>query len=264
MPRNVFHVQVLVTQRCNAVCLHCDKAVGLARLSDIEMTEVKMSEFVDRILYEKFNVVRLSLSGGEPVVNKELQGIINQAARIPTLHICRVLTNALQSTQEKRDAIQFPDDRFIWNPSPLDDTTDPKSGKNTRGVRYRNHIHVPFFVSPADLGLEAKFENCTVKNFCGKGLDNNGWSMCGQAPILGRILGIDPYPKHGTIKQKVRTPIEEICRHCIYGMDLNKTEKKRLLLSHQDNPISPTFRKAFERPPAVYSLSHAKVTANGT
>lgn len=256
------HVQVLTTQRCNAVCDHCDKAVGLAKLSDIEMTGEKMCEYVDDLIEQRVRVNRLSLSGGEPVVNRELQEIIDESARVPGLKLCRILTNDLNSTREKRSKIKLPDERFQWHVAPLDDLDDPKSGKNKKGVRYRDQRHFPFWISPADIGIEASFHNCSVRKFCGRGLDNMGWSMCGQAPILGRVLGIDPYPKDGTILEKVNQPIEEICKHCVYGMGLPKREQHHELWK-QPFTISPTYQKAFKRKPANFvQLSMEKVKCN--
>ena len=202
--RGQLRLQILVTQRCNAVCLHCDKAVGYAKLPDIEMTAELMREFVDEAIAEGITFDRVSLSGGEPIVNKELQGIINEVARIPGMTWCRVLTNVLDSTKKKRLGIKFPDRRFKWTESPIDDTANPKSGKNMPGVRYRDRVHHPFWISPADLGIEATYHNCNIRNVCGRGLDNSGYSICGQAPILGRILGIDPYVRKTGVGIKKR------------------------------------------------------------
>ncbi len=253
--RRTHRLQILITQRCNAICLHCDKAVGLANMPDMEMTTKQMRQYVDQILAEKFPTGRLSITGGEPIVSRHLQGILYEVARLPVPKI-RVYTNDLNSTREKREAIELPDDRFVWNPSPLDDLDNPLSGKNKKkdadgkAIRYRQRTHTPFWISPADIGIESKWEYCTVKDFCGKGLDGMGFSMCGQAPIIGRVLGINPYPKEGTILEKVLKPVEEICKHCIYGMDMGKGDKKKLLLSYGIEQ-SDTFARAFEGKPVL-------------
>ncbi len=238
------HVQALVTQRCNAICDYCDKAVGLAKMPDIEMTAALMRHYVDQVIQEGVIVSRITLSGGEPILNKELQDIIYEASRLPGLLNGRVLTNDLAKTKEQRGTYDMPEP-FHWSPSPLDDPYNPTSGKNQRGIRYRNRTHVKYFVSPADIGVEANFENCTVKSHCGKGLDNNGWSMCGQAPILGRILGVDPYPQEGTILERVNKPIPEICRHCRYGV----AKGQKHLVDEYPGDISPTFAEAFSQKP---------------
>lgn len=248
-------LQVLITQRCNAVCTHCDKGVGLAKMPDIEMTGEDMRRCVDAIKTENLEFKRVSISGGEPIINPHLQEILNEAAKIETMYRCRVLTNGLNSTKERREAIKLPDERFAWAPGYLDDLDDPKSGKNKRGVRYRDAVHWPFWISPADLGYEAKFENCGVRSFCGRGFDNNGFSMCGQAPILGRVLGINPYPAAGvSVREHIETAMPEICKHCMYGLKHNpKKRDKNDLFKHvtlevaKGNlpPMSETYTKVF-------------------
>lgn len=241
--RDRFRVQVLVTQRCNAVCENCDKAVGLARMPDMEMTSEDMGRYVDQMLAERFPVTHVSVSGGEPVVNRELQGILWEIARLRARKV-RVYSNGLTSTQERRDSITLPDERFAWKVSPLDDVDDPTSGKNViPDDRSRRHVHLPCWTSPADVGVESSFWSCTVKCFCGKGLDKNDWTMCGQAPILGRVLGIDPYTQADTIREKVLTPIQEICRHCPWGIVAGKKAKQQFFRKH--NGMSKTYRRAF-------------------
>lgn len=262
--RRLFHVQVLVTQRCNAVCLHCDKAVGYARFPEIEMTEQLMKEYVDRAIAEDFKINRITLSGGEPILNHELQGILNQCGRLPYVDQGRVLTNDLNRTREQRSKIRMPNSKFDWAPAPLDNLDDPKSGKNKPGVRYRDRTHMPYWISPKDYGVESKFEWCSIRNFCGRGLDNVGWSMCGQAPILGRILSINPYLKRDTITEIVDTEVKGMCEHCIYGVykgEHNKAKRTAVEKFARDLGVekSPTFEKALANKPQVYTISTEKV-----
>lgn len=241
-------LQILVTQRCNAVCLHCDKAVGYAKLDDLDMTEDRMRGFVNLMKKQQIAFVRVSLSGGEPVLNPELPGIIGQANRIPGCRMFRVLTNDMTRTKERRDAIKFPNHRWHWIPAPLDDLSDPLSGKKKTGVRYKDRFHQPFWNSPKDLGLEATFEDCGVRVWCGKGLDACGFSMCGQAPIIGRVLGIDPYPNHirDSVYDHITKPIPEICEHCMYGCTKADAEATWERIEKGELPdMSETYNKAF-------------------
>ena len=240
-------LQILVTQRCNAICKHCDKAVGYARLSDIEMTEDLMRGFVNEMIRQRISFLRVTLSGGEPIVNRELPGIIGQANRIRGCKDFRVLTNDLHSTAEARAAIKFPNRRWRWAPAPLDDLNDPKSGKNNPGVRYKNRVHLQFWTSPKDIGLKATFEDCGVRVWCGKGLDSCGFSMCGQAPIIGRVLGINPYPNHvkDSIFGHISKPIPEICEHCMYGCTKADAEATWERIEKGELPdMSPTYDRA--------------------
>lgn len=202
-------LEIAVNQRCNAQCEHCNRAIGLATFTELEMTAEQMGRAVDRMNEQGTDIHYITFGGGEPVMNKQLQGILNEARTLKWLNrrgSARVLTNDMPSTAELRGAIKLPDDRFRWVPSPLRNPTDPKSGKDK---------HEPFFVSPKDVGLTSKFVNCGVKGWCGKGLDACGWSMCGIAGTLGRLLGINPYTHKGFTKKE--TP--GICQHCIYGLE---------------------------------------------
>ena len=236
-------LQMLVTHRCSARCEFCDKAVGYAKLPQIEMTEEDSRKAVDELLVQNIVVRRLTISGGEPCLNRELQGIVNQVARL-NCNI-RVLTAGQPITEHLRNKIVFPSRHFEWVISPLDDPLNPKSGKNNRK---KKRFHRPYWISPSDIGLEATWEKCEHRGWCGKGLDNNGWSMCGQAPILGPILGIDPYLPlvNGDVFKHVNTAMNEICKHCQYG--LNKKERNGIYKEFDKGklpPISETFKNAF-------------------
>lgn len=194
-----------VNQICNAQCEHCNRAIGLARFKELEMTAEQMGRAASKMMDQRLRIIRLTLGGGEPVMNPELQGIIDEAAgRLPDLKDGRVLTNDMPHTKEKRAAIKLPHN-FRWVPSPLRDPFDAKSGKDS---------HEPFFISPKDLGMRSKWSQCRVKGWCGKGLDACGWSMCGIAGTLGRLLGIDPYSRDGQTSKEVKG----ICEHCVYGL----------------------------------------------
>lgn len=211
-------IECHVTTRCNAVCIHCDAGVGYMKIRNSDMTRDQMRRAVDMLIEQNVTVNRFTFCGGEPVVHPDLQGLIDEADRIPGVRRgFRVLTNGLNSTAEKRVAIKLPP-RFKWIVNALDDPDDPLSGKNDPTKRPNLRYHKPFWISPADIGLEASWENCTVRGWCGIGLDSNGWSVCGKARMLGELLGIDPCMRDGDIMQHVRTPVPDICRHCQYGL----------------------------------------------
>lgn len=235
----VQRVQLLVTQRCNARCDQCDKAVGYAKI-DLEYTAAMMAEHTQQMHDQHIHLRKMTISGGEPVMNAELQDILFAA---PPVSEGRLLTNGLPSTQAKRDAITLPPN-WRWIPAPLDNPSDPLSGKSIP-QETRPRVHHTYWVSPADYGFSSEFEKCGTKYWCGRGLDAGGWSMCGQAPILGKLLGVDPYPADPEVDilSHVMTPVPEICKHCKYG--LTRTEQKQMDRVITD-PVSPTFQRAFE------------------
>ncbi len=245
--RKRIRVECTITYRCNAVCFACNKAVNLAKFPNTEMTTDQMRRAVDQAIDQNVHITRFTVSGGEPIVHKELQTIVDEVCRLPGLGQCRVLTNSLNSTKEKRDAIKLPK-QANWVEEPLDDSDDPLSGKNKPGARLRNRVHFPFWISPADLGLKSNWEKCPVRGWCGKGLDSSGWSMCGKAGEFGRLHGINPHMREGDIFKHVNTPINDICKHCVYGLGKTGQAKLNKAVTKGEIPytMSPTYVKLFK------------------
>lgn len=241
-------VECNITQRCNARCQHCNKAVGYADGLLKDMTVEQVTRAIDQLIEQEIHITRFTFCGGEPVLHTGLQDMIYEVDRLPTLHLGRVLTNGLDASKSLRERIKLPE-RFRWVVNPLDDTSDPYSGKNNPNARGNRRVHSPFWISPADIGMESKFENCTVRGWCGIGLDAEGWSMCGKAVMLGKLLGIDPTMKEGDIRKHINSPINEICKHCQYGLP-GKRIKKKIAKQYRTGElpeISETFDRAFAR-----------------
>lgn len=226
------------------------------------MTVEQIRKAVDQLISQRIVVSRFTFCGGEPILHPDLQEMIDEVARLRTIRWGRVLTNGLPGTKAKRDRIKLPY-RFSWVENPLDNPDDPMSGKNDPTKRGNGRAHSPFWISPADVGMEAKFENCTVRTWCGAGLDSSGWSMCGKAVMLGKLLGIDPTMREGDIQKHIDTPIPEICKHCQYGlggprkrlkkgkggprMNLLAADIEQRYRSGELSAVSETFEKAFNQ-----------------
>lgn len=242
-------IEANVTFRCNAICEDCNKAVGLAKFDNTDMTVEQMKGFIDQIIEQEIYVSRFTFCGGEPILNKNLQGLIDEVARLKTLKVGRVLTNGLKATEHLRSKIKLPNKRFVWIVNPLDDITDPLSGKHDPNKRPNRRFHKPFWISPDDIGMKASFEHCTVKGWCGVGLDPSGWSMCGKAVMFGKLLKVENVAKKDCdIIQHVRTGIEDICKHCQYGLPNGEKDEDVILrryLSGDLPHISQTFKEAF-------------------
>lgn len=244
------------TYRCNAQCWACNKAVGLAAFPNCDMTADQMRRAIDQLLDQKVRVLRFTFCGGEPILNRDLQLLIGEVSRLTTLRRCSVRSNGLESTRKRRSKITLPK-RFRWGIAGLDNPADPTSGKTN--CKKRRRIHEPFWISPADIGMEASFENCGTRGWCGFGLDCHGWSICGKATVLGKLFCVDPTMQEGDIEHHVSTGINEICRHCQYGLP-RRRDARRIWRAHKEGKlpdISPSFEKAFARH-AVAPVEFAK------
>lgn len=208
------------------------------------MTAAHVERAAAQVKEQRHRFLRVTVSGGEPVLNRELQGIVDAAARIPGNKEGRLLTNDLPGTAALRAKIVLPD-KWHWVAAPLDDPSNPLSGKNDPTARANRRVHWPYFVSPADIGMDATWEKCETRGWCGKGLSPGGWSMCGQAPILGKLFGVETETWEGDLKKHVNTPIPEICRHCIYGLTRGEQTALRKRWQAGEFPdVSPTFEAA--------------------
>lgn len=252
-------IECNITMRCNAVCEHCNKAVGLAKFRNADMTPEQMRRAVDMLINQKIDVRRFTFCGGEPIAHPQLQELIYEADRLPGVRYgFRVLTNGLRSSEDKRAAIKLPK-RFQWIVNAIDDIDDPLSGKKNPLARPNRRYHTPFWVSPADMGLEATFENCTVKGWCGIGLDSTGFAACGKMRMFSELLGVKgACITEGDIMQHIAIPQPEICRHCQYGLPLGGRAGRRqkgmkgpaheidkAVRAGKMEAISPTFVAAF-------------------
>ena len=65
-------IESTITFRCNAVCWGCNKAVGLSSFTkDTEMTSAQMRRAVEQANKQGLRVDKITISGGEPIVNPE-------------------------------------------------------------------------------------------------------------------------------------------------------------------------------------------------
>ena len=93
--RPLLNLRISITQRCNSSCSYCHKEgeVQLANVSDEKMT---LQEIV-RIAKIAVNlgIGRIKLTGGEPLMRRDLPGIVREISRLPGLKDLSLTTNGL-------------------------------------------------------------------------------------------------------------------------------------------------------------------------
>lgn len=182
-----------VTYRCNAECEYCNRLVGVAGLGAADMTAEQAARAMRILRRWSIRPWQVTLAGGEPLLNRELEGIAAAVARHKPRRI-RILTNG--QLERRRTQLSVPW-QARWVVSPV-----------------RLKVHHPFLVSPLDLGERPRPRTCRVIGHCGCGLDAHGFAMCALAPVLGRVLGIDPYNRRWPRTR----PWSPICAHCPYSI----------------------------------------------
>jgi hypothetical protein len=183
--------EVNATQRCNAVCEHCDRLVGLIKLHDTDVTEAQMEKAVDVMQKVGYNPARVAVAGGEPAVNPELTGIIKQLGRLN--RNIAVLTNGVSNYELPKHPNRR---RRIW----------------FREAHLKDKKHVPFLVSPTDAGMRTH-RTCSIQQKCGICFTAFGFTMCPVADSLGHVLRINPYKETPTAER-----IMDICKHCPHSV----------------------------------------------
>lgn len=213
--------EVNATQRCNAVCEHCDRLVGTIKLPNSDVTESQMRLAVDAMHEVGYKPVRVAIAGGEPMLNSEIQGIINQLARLG--RNIAVLTNnvrnwKLPNMPNRRRRIWFRD-------SPLE-----------------KKEHVPFLVSPHDAGMYDD-RACSIQQKCGIAFSAWGFSMCPVADTLGHLLRRNPYSDKPIVTRDM-----EICKHCPHSVRRGpRLELYKLSVNGRISTPSPTLQEGLER-----------------
>ena len=222
-------LEINVTQRCNAVCEYCDRLVGVVNLRNTDLTAKQARLGVAAIKEHGYRPTRVSVAGGEPMVNKELEGIIHALA--PLKRNVVVLTNCVTEYELPKQT----NGKRIW----------------FRHAALEKKEHYPFLVSPADAGMESKRRTCAIQHKCGIAFDAFGFSMCPVATTLAHVLRIDVYKEVPTADR-----MGEICRHCPHsirrGPRLALYEKVRTGEIKYPTPTLQAGLEAFQADPITF------------
>ncbi len=91
MGRDIHYLRVSLTERCNLKCIYCREETEFCKakqeLSLMELTQL-MRIFVDR------GITKVRLTGGEPLVRKDLKQIVQMIASFPQVNDLSITTNA--------------------------------------------------------------------------------------------------------------------------------------------------------------------------
>ncbi|MDB5100132.1 MAG: molybdenum cofactor biosynthesis protein [Cyanobacteria bacterium RYN_339] len=98
--RKVDYLRISVTDRCNLRCQYCMPATGM---DWIDRDEILTYEEIERFVREvavPLGIRKLRLTGGEPMVRKDLAGLIARLAVIPGIDDLALTTNGLFLEQQ--------------------------------------------------------------------------------------------------------------------------------------------------------------------
>jgi len=109
--RQIGDVRISVTDRCGFRCRYCMPAEGMAWLPREELLSFEEIERVVRVLAE-MGVHDVRLTGGEPLVRRELPSLAAMLAAIPEVHEIALTTNGYLLERDAGALVAAGVDRF--------------------------------------------------------------------------------------------------------------------------------------------------------
>ena len=90
--RTVNNLRISVTDRCNMRCTYCMPEEGMQWM---KKTELLTYEEITRLtsIFAGLGITKIRLTGGEPLMRKELHLLIAQLRRVPGIHDIALTTN---------------------------------------------------------------------------------------------------------------------------------------------------------------------------
>lgn len=181
-----------ITYRCNTVCAHCNRGIGVLDWDGVpDMTLDDAERLAHGIEKSEHTVSKIKFMGGEPSLHPQLKELTE--IFLPHCKKIWIVTNGTAKSWPKMS------DQVFIKKQPLN-----------------RKDHYPTFVSPADLGLEPlmikDINRCRAMTLCGRGVEPEGFTQCSLARTIVTALGRDPTPIFHD--EPVVEADYEICKHC--------------------------------------------------
>ncbi|HEY4612996.1 MAG TPA: radical SAM protein, partial [Bacteroidota bacterium] len=90
--RVINNLRISVTDRCNFRCRYCMPEEGMVWLEKSELLTYEEIARLTRV-FAGLGVTKIRLTGGEPLMRKELHLLVEKLARIPQVHDLALTTN---------------------------------------------------------------------------------------------------------------------------------------------------------------------------
>ncbi|NGM18093.1 GTP 3',8-cyclase MoaA [Eggerthellaceae bacterium zg-893] len=92
--RTIDYLRISLTDRCNFRCIYCMPAEGVAAKGHDEI--LRYDEIVDIVKEaSRLGITRLRLTGGEPLVRRGVEGLVEELAAIPGIESIAMTTNGV-------------------------------------------------------------------------------------------------------------------------------------------------------------------------
>lgn len=89
--RDIEYLRISLTERCNLKCIYCREETEYCRAKQ----ELSLSELTRLMhIFAGLGITKVRLTGGEPLVRKDLEAIVYMIAQVPQVHDLSMTTNA--------------------------------------------------------------------------------------------------------------------------------------------------------------------------
>ena len=202
--REITYLRLSVTERCNLRCRYCMPEEGICKKSREEMlTEDEMIRAVTAAA--SIGIKKVRITGGEPLVKKNLLSIISRTASVPGIEEICLTTNAIllaENAEKLREA-------GVSRVNISLDTLDPKKyGWITRGG------HLADAVSGIRAALAAGFDKIKLNAVLMKGINDgeirNLAALTESDPVDVRFIELMPMPGSGLSEENTYLPVSAV------------------------------------------------------
>jgi GTP 3',8-cyclase len=168
--RGLRDLRISVTDRCNFRCVYCmPKSVFGAAYKFLDRKELLSFEEIERVAraFVANGVVKLRLTGGEPLVRRQIEDLIGRLAQIDGVEDLSLTTNAALLTPKRAAALK---EVGLSRITVSLDSLDNETFKRVNDVNFPVERVLAGIDNAADAGLGPVKVNMVVK----RGMNENG------------------------------------------------------------------------------------------
>lgn len=210
-----------ITYKCSMGCVWCDRQLDRLNMDDSHVSVEQTRDMAKLVAEVGWPLKKFRVSGGEPLEHPEFVDVME--ALIPVTSRCKVRVSTSRRYSEKLPKLPK---HFKW-------TCRPPVIKN----------HMPFMVSPEDIGIRSLHFKCKLPILCGLSYDKWGWCFCPVGSVMSRTMGPNVHSE---------TPVSsamvwDICKHCIYSLPdpVRLAVQQEVMKEHIPMP-SPSYQKVVD------------------
>lgn len=91
MGRDIHYLRISLTERCNLKCIYCREETAFCKAKE-ELTLDELTKLMQA--FTAVGIRRVRLTGGEPLIRKDLEQIVHMISRFPQIRDLSMTTNA--------------------------------------------------------------------------------------------------------------------------------------------------------------------------